>query len=254
MTIEQNNDDQIIFADDLLPSPLAPDVFPPWIVLVVDDDPEIHTMTGFILSDLSFHCRPLKMLHALSAREAEEIIADTPSLALILLDVVMETDDAGLQLVKKIRGDLNNQLVRIILRTGQPGHAPERLVLLEYDINDYKAKTELTAERMFTTVITALRAFETITALVDERKAVEYANHRAEEHRAATIALEKRKADERKAELDAIATHLNMTVLPRLEQTTAMALSLQGVGSEITTCLNDMSKELKELLVVLNDD
>jgi len=42
----------------------------------------------------------------------------------VLLDVIMETDQAGLDLVEFIRDTLKNETVRIILRTGQPGQAP----------------------------------------------------------------------------------------------------------------------------------
>ena len=80
--------------------------------------------------------------------------------AAVLLDVIMETDVAGLDLVEYIRNELKNETVRIILRTGQPGQAPERRVIVDYDINDYKAKTELTADKLFTTLTAALRGFQ----------------------------------------------------------------------------------------------
>jgi hypothetical protein len=83
----------------------------------------------------------------------------------VLLDVVMETDDAGLILARRIREELSNQIVRVVLRTGQPGQAPEQRVIIEYDINDYKAKTELTTQKLFTTVISALRAYESLMML-----------------------------------------------------------------------------------------
>ena len=274
MTHQDCDDDLIVFADEEESPAEAADRTPPWTILVVDDDPEIHAMTGFILSDFKYRDRPLRMLHALSAREAETVLRENANIAVILLDVVMETDDAGLRLAKSIRDDHGNSMVRIILRTGQPGMAPERLVLLEYDINDYKSKTELTADRMFTTVIAALRSFETIKALVDGHRALEEAYKVAETHRAATLALEKRKADERKAELDAIATHITMTVLPRLHDTSTMAQSLLTAAKRISPntdqnapypnsvlheseaiaeCLEIVGTELKELLVVLTE-
>ena len=92
------------------------------------------------------------------------MLKDTADVALVLLDVVMETDDAGLSLARQIRGELNNQLVRVVLRTGQPGQAPEQSVVMEYDINDYKSKTELTAQKLFTSVVSSLRAYESLVA------------------------------------------------------------------------------------------
>ncbi len=94
-------------------------------------------------------------------------------IAVILLDVVMETDDAGLKLVDFIRTQLKNETVRIILRTGQPGQAPERQVIVDYDINDYKAKTELTADKLFTSLTAALRSYQQIQRMVETRRGLE---------------------------------------------------------------------------------
>lgn len=130
-----------------------------WKVLVVDDEQEVHNVTQLALLDFSFEDKNLALLNAYSGQEARQLLENHPDIALILLDVVMETDDAGLAVAKHIREELKNHLVRIVLRTGQPGQAPERTVILDYDINDYKTKTELTSAKLFITVVTALRAF-----------------------------------------------------------------------------------------------
>ncbi len=85
----------------------------------------------------------------------------------------METDDAGLALVDYIRTELKNETVRIILRTGQPGQAPERRVIVDYDINDYKAKTELTADKLFTALTAALRSYQQLQRMVETRRGLE---------------------------------------------------------------------------------
>ncbi|MCW9045192.1 MAG: diguanylate cyclase [Alphaproteobacteria bacterium] len=144
-----------------------------WKILIVDDDQEVHSVTKLVLSKVQFKGKGLELLSAFSAEEAKEVIAKTDDLAIILLDVVMETDDAGLNLVKYIRNDLNNLSVRIILRTGQPGQAPEEQVIIDYDINDYKAKTELTSQKLFTACIAAIRSYETIIALEHNRSGLE---------------------------------------------------------------------------------
>ncbi|GAB3454867.1 DUF3369 domain-containing protein [Insolitispirillum peregrinum] len=136
-----------------------------WKVLVVDDEPEVHAMTAMVLADVTYQGRGIEMISAYSAGQARDILSQTPDLACILLDVVMETDDAGLQLVRFIRQQLGNHNSRIILRTGQPGQAPERDVIVDYDINDYKAKTELTSQKLFTSMIAALRSYDDILAL-----------------------------------------------------------------------------------------
>jgi PAS domain S-box-containing protein len=133
-----------------------------WLILIVDDDLDVHAVTRLALHKIRYKNRGLKFLSAYSRKEAFVVLRDTPDIALVLLDVVMETDDAGLGLAKQIRTELNNQLVRVVLRTGQPGQAPEQSVVLEYDINDYKSKTELTAQKLFTTVVSSLRAFDSL--------------------------------------------------------------------------------------------
>lgn len=137
----------------------------PWRVLIVDDEADIHAVTKMALRGVQFKGRPLEMLSAYSAAEAYGILAREENIALVLLDVVMESDDAGLQLARRIRNELNNHLVRIVLRTGQPGQAPEESVIVDYDINDYKAKTDLTKQKMFTMLIASLRAYEGLVAI-----------------------------------------------------------------------------------------
>ena len=113
-----------------------------WKVLIVDDEPEVHAVTKLALSDFEFQNKRLEFISAYSGAEAKQLIDEHSDAAIVLLDVVMETDDAGLQVAKYIRETAQNNHIRIILRTGQPGQAPERQVIVNYDINDYKSKTE----------------------------------------------------------------------------------------------------------------
>ncbi len=130
-----------------------------WKILVVDDDPEVFKVTCLALKNIEFEGKKLELLPAYSAIEAENILTNTSDISVILLDVVMEEDNSGLKLIRYIRDRIKNQLIRIILRTGQPGQAPENKIIIDYDINDYKTKTELTAKKLFTAVISALRNF-----------------------------------------------------------------------------------------------
>ena len=100
------------------------DTLPPWKVLIVDDEESIHSITELVLGNFHFDDRAIIFLNAYSASQAKEILNKEEDIALILLDVVMESDDAGLQLVRYIRNDIDNKMVRIVLRTGQPGSAP----------------------------------------------------------------------------------------------------------------------------------
>ncbi|MDX2469352.1 MAG: diguanylate cyclase, partial [SAR324 cluster bacterium] len=148
-------------------------VFKPWKILVVDDEPEVHSVTKLILENVVFKNRKIELVNAYSGEEAGEILSTQVGFAVILLDVVMETENAGLEFVEFVRNEMNNKAVRIILRTGQPGQAPEKSVIVDYDINDYKAKSELTSEKLFTTVIAALRAYESIRSLEKTRIGLE---------------------------------------------------------------------------------
>jgi CheY-like chemotaxis protein len=137
----------------------------PWIILIADDDDDVHAVTELVLGDTRFDGRPLAFLHAYSAQETVETLRSVPDVSLVLLDVVMETDDAGLRACRAIREDLGNTTVRIVLRTGQPGAVPESEVIRRYDINDFKEKTELTTRKMETIIFAALRSYRDIVAL-----------------------------------------------------------------------------------------
>ncbi len=133
-----------------------------WKILVVDDEEGIHGITRMIFRGYEFEQRPIELISAMSGAEARQKLLEHTDIALVLLDVVMETDHAGLQLVEHIRGELDNHDVRIILRTGHPGYAPEAQVIVNYDINDYLSKAELSASRLLTSVVVALRSYRDI--------------------------------------------------------------------------------------------
>jgi diguanylate cyclase len=178
------DEDQVIFADEDDPRQTNDEIglqegenypefkaeninFNQWKILLVDDEQAVHEATKLALSNLSFEGKTITFLSAFSGEEAKQLIKENPDTAMILLDVIMESEDAGLQVVRYIRNQLKNNLVRIILFTGQPGQVPEGKVIIDYDINDYKVKTELTRQKLLTKVITSFRGFK---ALVEFEK------------------------------------------------------------------------------------
>jgi signal transduction histidine kinase/CheY-like chemotaxis protein len=165
------SDDVLRLIDDA--EPPRPDAGRRWKVAVIDDDPAVHDGTRFALSDYRLNGQSLEIISAFSAAEGREIMRRHADVAAVLLDVIMETDSAGLDLVQFIRHEIRNETVRIILRTGQPGQAPERRVIVDYDINDYKAKTELTADKLFTSLTAALRSYQQLQRMVDTRRGLE---------------------------------------------------------------------------------
>jgi len=167
------DDDVLQFLDDRDPASDLSAAGQPWRVLIVDDDTDVHKATELAMQGLAVEGLPLSFLHAKSAAEARRLLAREPDIAVVLLDVVMESDDAGLQLVRHIRDELRLQAVRIVLRTGQPGYAPEIDTIQAYDINDYKTKSELTRTRLYTVLTAAIRSYRQIRALEASREGME---------------------------------------------------------------------------------
>ncbi len=246
-------DDQSPFAPEApVPEGAAPEAeadVGTWKVLIVDDEPEIHDVTTLALRGLRFGGRGLSFLGAKTAREARTVLAEHRDVALVLLDVVMETDDAGLTLVRHIRDTLRNAACRVVLRTGQPGHAPEVAIIREYDISDYRTKTELTTTRLYTTVIAALRAYEQLLRAEAQRAEIErlYEEQRKVLVEVSTLRAElERERDYLREELDASHPHGDIvgesprfsSVLRQLDavaasDATVLLLGESGVGKEV---------------------
>lgn len=141
----------------------------PWKILIADDDRDVHEATRMALRGISFRERALEFIDAYSGAETIAALQANPDTAIVFLDVIMETEDAGLVTARRIR-ESGFKLVRIIIRTGFPGQAPERKVVVDYDIHDYKEKTGLSVQKLFTAVISALRAYDDLVALEHHRR------------------------------------------------------------------------------------
>lgn len=167
------NDEDLLEFIDGAPPAAATAPREPWQILVVDDDPDVHESTAYGLRSLEIEGRSLQLLHAHSAAGALDVLRSERDVAVILLDVVMETDNAGLVTVEAIRGELGLANVRIILRTGQPGQAPEIETIRRFDINDYKTKSELTRTKLYTTLTTAIRSYDQLRRMDNSRRGLE---------------------------------------------------------------------------------
>lgn len=141
-----------------------------WKILVVDDDESVHAITKVALQNKLFDGKKLELISAMSAQEAKELFNQHDDIVMALVDVIMETPDAGLQLVDYIRQDLNNSLIRLVLRTGQPDQVPEDEILDRYDINDYKEKTELTSQKLYTLIRISIKQYEQLARLQYQEK------------------------------------------------------------------------------------
>lgn len=163
------SDDFFLFADDISPDFSSSDE-KGWKILIADDDREVHTVTRLVLRDFQFEGLGLQFFSAFSAAETCEIMRAHPDMAILLLDMVMETETSGIEVARFVRETLENHLVRIILRTGQPGQAPENQLIARYEINDYKEKTELTARKLFTVVTASIRSFRDLQTVERARR------------------------------------------------------------------------------------
>ncbi len=159
-------------------------------LLIVDDEQEIHSMTKLVLDGYRYMDKGLEFISAFTGQEARDILLQEEDIACCLLDVVMETNHAGLELARYIREELFNKKIRIILRTGQPGQAPEKDVILNYDINDYKQKTELTDQKLYTSITTALRSYMHLCELDDKNREINSKNIRLNDEIARRIVAE----------------------------------------------------------------
>lgn len=216
--MDMQDDELVDLLDDAVPTGKPPDTGA-WKILIVDDDIDVHTATELALRNEVIEGRRLTMLHAYSAGQALEILRESRDMAVVLLDVVMESPDAGLKLARTIREQLDLQELRIILRTGQPGYAPEIATLRNYDINDYRTKTELTRERLYACLMTALRTFRLLMDVIEQKNELDRLH---------------------RAEAEALREHLRLS------------LALREANEGIERSVEDKTRELSKAIAELN--
>lgn len=264
--------DPLIFMDDIaegadIPSPAWIDIDQQstWKVLVVDDEEGIHSVTRLALRHFTVESKPLTFFHAYTAEQAREVLLENPDIAVVLVDVVMESDHAGLDLVEYIRQKLHNDFIRIILRTGQPGQAPEMEVLERFKIDDYRLKTELTQDKLCAVLLASIRTYEAILKVENYRQSLEHkVDERTAEIRAQNELLEQQKEEleqlnQLKSKLFSVLAHDMRSPLGTLQSLLAIAdrdlLSpedFQRMLKNIQSRLGQTTEMLEKLLTWAN--
>ena len=232
-------------------SPLAPTA---WQILLVDDEADIHAVLRLTLQDMVVEGRPLHLIDAYSSHEAQARLAEFPDIALILLDVVMETSDAGLRLVEHVRQQLGRRNVRIILLTGQPGYTPQREVVSHYAIDDYRLKSELNADKLFTCVYAALRTYQALCDLDAKRTIEQLARDLQLANQRLTCEIRERKEAQDLVNTqmqDLILTHKQLedaqNQLLQSEKLASIGLLASGVAHEINNPIGFVNSNLGTL-------
>ena len=133
-------------------------------VVLVDDEPDVLEVSRLAMRHFKVYGLPIRLHTATSKAQGIEVLNsltlgrhDISMASVALIDVVMETDHAGLELCDHIREVMKNRTMQICVRTGQPGIAPERAVLDRYDIQGYLSKAEATEDKLYTVVKAGIR-------------------------------------------------------------------------------------------------
>ena len=140
-------------------------------ILLVDDEPDVLSISKLAMRNFTALDLPLNIQTATSKAETIELLNQEQSpyyqLAVAFIDVVMETDTAGLELCQYIREVMKNRRSQLYIRTGQPGIAPERAVIDKYDISGYFTKAEMTEDKLYSLVKSGVRQFMASSLLED---------------------------------------------------------------------------------------
>ena len=135
----------------------------PWRILIVDDDSTVHDTTKIALGRKIIEGRKLKFDSAYSGKEALQIILgrkEDPLPDLVLMDVVMDTPQDGIDTVHALRKELEQKdIPYVIIRSGQIGDNAGLYDLRnDVDIDLVIEKARLTSSLLLEHVSTGLKA------------------------------------------------------------------------------------------------
>ena len=254
-----DSDASAAFSDLFAPEPVSvaeglTAVRPPWKVLLVDDDPGVHAAMRLALQDSVVQGAALQLMDASCNLEAQALLAAHADIAMVFLDVVMETHDAGLLLVQHIRQQLGNRMMRIVLLTGQPGYNPQRTVVEHYEIDNYLLKPDLTADKLYMLVYAGLRTFETLQHLAQTQAVAQLAGDLQQANTQLSLEIAERRRAQENAELQMNRLRLlnkrledTQSQLLQSEKLASIGLLASGVAHEINNPIGFVNANLASL-------
>ncbi len=222
----------------------APDADSRWKILIVDDEVDVHRLTRLVLEDVTFDGRHLDFISAYSAREAMDTMRRTSDIAMVFLDVVMETDAAGFELVNYIRNDLDNESTQIVLRTGHSVLNNDEDLMREYGINDCKSKLELTNDKLILSVLTSLKTFRQIQNLERRNlRLVRELNERAKH--AEALEMQNKVLEQKNLEHGFDMEHAGRELENAVQRMEVLARGAEAANKAKTEFLANMSHEIR---------
>lgn len=146
----------------------------------------------------------------------------------MLVDVIMETETAGLDLIRWVRQQPALAATRVVVRTGESGSSTPKVVLQDFEISDYWPKTAVLASRMQMQMAGLVRSYDELARLDKAR-----AEH-ADEVRFANEALEALTEQHQTVRLVANAIDAGLLLLQsgRIVLCNDRALQLLGVETQ----------------------
>ncbi len=132
-----------------------------WKILIVDDEQDIHKIIKMIFDNHKIDDMNLEIFSACNSDEAIFLLKENSDIAVALVDIVMETEDAGINCVRRIRNELKNDKIRLILKTGYPSQIPGPEILEAFDISMFKQETDLTTQIIIEMICTSIKEFQT---------------------------------------------------------------------------------------------
>ena len=143
-----------------------------WKVLFIDDEVDVVEVARLTLDGLRYRGQAVEVLWANSAKAALKLLTNDEEIAVAFVDVSMEKENSGLDLIRKIRDQNVAWRTRFILLTGQTSLAPEASSTVHYDLDGYLDKATLTSERLFAATYSGIRTYDLVSRLDKSRNSV----------------------------------------------------------------------------------